>query len=187
MKKSLALLLALVMLFSLPACAESANTLETETAATATEENSAAASPTVSAAVTEAEDENPFADLVYQEGMALLQEEKYQEAYDDLTAAADAGSAAAMEALARGVILDKTLAEAESGDDDRLMALSRAFADKGDPWGLWTTAFLCMNGKGTGILRAGIQQDLRKNRHVKSFRRGVYGEGEDGVTVVTLR
>lgn len=151
MKKSLALLLALVMLFSLPACAESANTLETETAAAATEENFADASPMVSADAADTEGENPFVELVYQEGMALLQEGKYQEAYDDLISAADAGSAAAMEALARGVILDKTLAEAESGDDDRLMALSRAFADKGDPWGLWTTAFLCMNGKGTGI------------------------------------
>ncbi|MBQ9167989.1 MAG: endonuclease MutS2 [Oscillospiraceae bacterium] len=40
-----------------------------------------------------------------------------------------------------------------------------------------------IHGKGTGTLRAAVQQELRKNKFVKKFRLGVYGEGEDGVTI----
>ena len=40
-----------------------------------------------------------------------------------------------------------------------------------------------IHGKGTGALRTAVQQSLRKNRFVKSFRLGVYGEGEDGVSI----
>ena len=44
-----------------------------------------------------------------------------------------------------------------------------------------------IHGKGTGVLRAAVQQALRKNKYVKSFRLGVYGEGEDGVTIAEMR
>ena len=44
-----------------------------------------------------------------------------------------------------------------------------------------------IHGKGTGALRKAVHDILRRNRAVKSFRLGVYGEGESGVTVVTLR
>lgn len=44
-----------------------------------------------------------------------------------------------------------------------------------------------IHGKGTGALRAGIQTHLRNHPRVKSFRNGNYGEGDFGVTVVTLK
>ena len=42
---------------------------------------------------------------------------------------------------------------------------------------------LIIHGKGTGTLRSSVQQALRKNKYIKKFRLGVYGEGEDGVTI----
>lgn len=44
-----------------------------------------------------------------------------------------------------------------------------------------------IHGKGTGTLRNAVQQSLRKNKFVKTFRLGVYGEGEDGVTIAEFR
>ena len=43
-----------------------------------------------------------------------------------------------------------------------------------------------IHGKGTGALRKGIHDYLRKQSYVKSFRLGEYGEGEAGVTIVEL-
>lgn len=44
-----------------------------------------------------------------------------------------------------------------------------------------------VHGKGTGALRKGVQNYLRRNKHVKSFRLGEFGEGDAGVTIAELK
>ena len=59
------------------------------------------------------------------------------------------------------------------------------FLDRCRLSGLTTVSII--HGKGTGALRQGVHAMLRKDRGVESFRLGVYGEGETGVTIVTLK
>ena len=44
-----------------------------------------------------------------------------------------------------------------------------------------------IHGKGTGALRAAVQQMLKRNKAVKSYRLGRFGEGESGVTIVEFK
>ena len=44
-----------------------------------------------------------------------------------------------------------------------------------------------IHGRGTGALRKAVQERLRKTKYVKSFRAGMYGEGETGVTIVEFK
>ena len=78
-----------------------------------------------------------------------------------------------MECDVRGMALDEALAAVDQYLNEAVMA------------GLNEVSII--HGKGTGVLRSGIQQHLRRHMLVKEFRLGVYGEGESGVTVVTLK
>ena len=44
-----------------------------------------------------------------------------------------------------------------------------------------------IHGKGTGALRTAVQQHLRMHPAIKSYRLGVFGEGENGVTIAELK
>ena len=49
------------------------------------------------------------------------------------------------------------------------------------------TSVRVVHGKGTGALRAGIHNYLKRQKHVKSYRLGAFGEGDAGVTIVELK
>ncbi len=78
-----------------------------------------------------------------------------------------------MECDVRGMMLEEAIAAVDQYLNEAVMA------------GLNEVQII--HGKGTGVLRSGIQQHLKRHLLVKEYRLGVYGEGEDGVTVVTLK
>ena len=49
------------------------------------------------------------------------------------------------------------------------------------------TSVRIIHGKGTGVLRKAVQAELKRNKQVKEYRLGTFGEGEDGVTIATLK
>ena len=68
--------------------------------------------------------------------------------------------------------------------DEAVIEIDR-FLDNAAFTGL--TELTIIHGKGTGALRTGVQNYLRRDARVKAYRMGAYGEGDAGVTVVTLK
>ena len=85
----------------------------------------------------------------------------------------DKKSTATLETDVRGMTLDEALLVVDKFIDDAYLT------------GLHEVTVI--HGKGTGVLRAGIAEFLRKHPTVKSYRAGRFGEGEMGVTVITLK
>lgn len=73
----------------------------------------------------------------------------------------------------QGRNLDEAMAEVDKYLDDAYIA------------GLEQVTVI--HGRGEGILRQGLHKMFKAHKHVKSFRKGNFNEGGDGVTVVTLK
>ncbi len=84
-----------------------------------------------------------------------------------------AAGSAGLELDLRGMTLDEAVFETDKYLDDAFLS------------GL--TEVSIIHGKGTGVLRSGIQDFLKSHGHVEGFRLGRYGEGDAGVTIVTLK
>ena len=80
---------------------------------------------------------------------------------------------ASMELDLRGEMVEEALMELDQFLDNCVMANQ--------------SQVTIIHGKGTGALRKAVQQHLKHHPSVKSFRLGVFGEGESGVTIVELK
>ena len=73
----------------------------------------------------------------------------------------------------RGMASDEGIMEVDRYIDEAILA------------GIETVTVI--HGKGTGVLRAAVHSHLRRHTNVEGFRVGTFGEGENGVTIVTLK
>ena len=114
---------------------------------------------------------------VKQNNLRLVQEKSAAETYGGSSSTRGVRSKASRQVQSELDIRGKTVEEAYLELDQ--------FIDNAVLSNIHTICIV--HGKGTGMLRKGVQQYLRHHKSVKTYRLGVYGEGEDGVTIVELK
>lgn len=110
----------------------------------------------------------PLEDIRLEQTKQELERKEYQKKSSALKSAT-----IKTEVDVRGATVDEAVAILDKYLDDAAIARLKTFS--------------IIHGKGTGTLRGGIHRYLKLQKSVKSFRLGVYGEGDAGVTVVTLK
>ena len=68
--------------------------------------------------------------------------------------------------------------------DEGIIELDR-FIDNAVMSGIGTVTII--HGKGTGVLRTAVQNHLRRHKNIETFRIGLFGEGENGVTIAEIK
>lgn len=82
-------------------------------------------------------------------------------------------ASANMELDLRGLMVEEALMEVD-------MFLNRSILSN-------VSQVTIIHGKGTGALRSAVHSYLKQSKHIKSYRLGVYGEGETGVTIAEIK
>ena len=78
-----------------------------------------------------------------------------------------------MELDLRGMMVEEALMEVDMFLNDSILAN--------------VSQILIIHGKGTGALRSAVHTYLKQSKHIKTYRLGVYGEGEGGVTIAEIK
>lgn len=107
------------------------------------------------------------------ENIMLLEEKAKQKPKNSVKTPSKLDRTAVMELDIRGYASDEAIIE-----------LSR-FIDNAVLTGINSVTII--HGKGTGVLRAAVHKYLRGNKYIKNFRVGLFGEGENGVTIAEIK
>lgn len=107
------------------------------------------------------------------ENLRLLKKEKPKNTHSSVRTVRDNSKAASTEVDVRGEVVIDALLDIDRAIDTAVLQNLHQIT--------------IIHGKGTGVLRREVQNHLKKHPSVRSFRLGVFGEGDSGVTIAELK